>query len=196
MVSKTIEQGLNSYGIGEKLRALRLKKKIGLVELGQHTGLSPALLSKLERGKLYPTLPTLQRIAMVFSVGLDFFFTDDRNRRVVAVVKRSERLRFPERPGARDVAFSFESLDFPAVERKLNAFYAEFNPVTESKGKVHLHSGVEFIYVLGGKLSLKVKDDEHVLENGDSIYFDSGVPHSYRRIGKGSCTALVVTVPS
>jgi transcriptional regulator with XRE-family HTH domain len=195
MVSKTIEQGLKAYGIGEKLRTLRLKRKLGLVELGRHTGLSPALLSKLERDKLFPTLPTLQRLAMVFSVGLNFFFADERSRRVVALVKRRERLRFPERAGARNPAFSFESLDFPAVERKLNAYYAEFYPVAQSAAQPHQHSGVEFVYLLKGKLALKIKDDEHVLESGDSIYFDSGVPHSYRSLLKSSCAALVVTIP-
>ena len=73
MLSATLEAGLSDYAIGGKIRALRLKKKMGLVELGQHSGLSPALLSKLERGRLFPTLPTLLRIALVFSVGLDYF---------------------------------------------------------------------------------------------------------------------------
>ena len=61
MLSTTLEQGLRAYGIGDKLRTLRLSKKMGLVELGRHTGLSAALLSKVERGKLFPTLPTLLR---------------------------------------------------------------------------------------------------------------------------------------
>ena len=74
MISKTLQDGLNDYGIGAKIRSLRLKKKMGLVELGKHTGLSPALLSKIERGHLFPTLPTLLRISLVFSVGLDYFF--------------------------------------------------------------------------------------------------------------------------
>ena len=56
-VSEVISSGLKPYSIGDKIRALRLRKKMGLVELGKHTGLSAALLSKLERGKLYPTLP-------------------------------------------------------------------------------------------------------------------------------------------
>jgi transcriptional regulator with XRE-family HTH domain len=71
MLSATLEAGLSDYAIGARIRALRLKKKMGLVELGLHSGLSPALLSKLERGRLFPTLPTLLRIALVFSVGLD-----------------------------------------------------------------------------------------------------------------------------
>jgi transcriptional regulator with XRE-family HTH domain len=74
MLTSTLRDGLDSYAIGPKLRELRLKKKMGLVELGQHTSLSPAMLSKIERGRLFPTLPTLLRIALVFGVGLDYFF--------------------------------------------------------------------------------------------------------------------------
>jgi hypothetical protein len=55
MLSATLQRGLGEYEIGAKIRALRLKKKIGLVELGKHTGLSPALLSEVERGRLRPT---------------------------------------------------------------------------------------------------------------------------------------------
>ena len=89
MLSETLSEGLAAYGIGEKVRALRLKKKMGLVELGQHTGLSPAMLSKIERGRLFPTLPTLLRVALVFSVGLEWFFRTDPERSRVAVVRRS-----------------------------------------------------------------------------------------------------------
>jgi transcriptional regulator with XRE-family HTH domain len=116
-VNATIADGLGRYSIGEKLRSLRLGKSMGLVELGKHSGLSAALLSKLERGKLFPTLPTLLRIAMVFGVGLDFFFTDERKRRVLGVVRKDERIRFPERPGVQDIPYYFESLDFRATER-------------------------------------------------------------------------------
>ena len=69
----TVVEGLRPYEIGEKLRTLRLRKSMGLVQLGEHTGLSPAMLSKLERGRLFPTLPTLLRIAMVFSVASTIF---------------------------------------------------------------------------------------------------------------------------
>src|SRR5512140_2594570 len=126
MLNETLTEGLKPYLIGEKLRTLRLKKSMGLVELGKHTGLSAALISKLERGKLFPTLPTLLRIAMVFNVGLDYFFTDESRKHIVSVVRKNERLRFPERPNAKEVAYFFESLDFAAPEAKLNAFFADF----------------------------------------------------------------------
>jgi transcriptional regulator with XRE-family HTH domain len=188
-----LENGLRRYSIGEKLHALRLRKKVGLVDLGRHTGLSAALLSKIENGKLFPTLPTLLRIALVFGVGLEYFFTDERKRRTVAIVRRSERRRFPEKPDTIEPAFRFESLDFPAVERKLNAYYAEFEPLAPERVKLHEHPGVEFIYVMSGQLGLRIGDEENVLDNGDSIYFDSNLAHGYRRIGDDVCSALVVT---
>jgi transcriptional regulator with XRE-family HTH domain len=195
MLSKTLQDGLDSYGIAEKLRRLRLQKKLGLVELGQHTGLSPALLSKLERGKLVPTLPTLLRIALVFGVGLDFFFTDDSKRHVVAITRRGERQRFPERPGEREVAFHFESLDFPATERKLSAYYAEFEPLAAGRARDHAHAGAELLYMLRGRLELKIGKEAHDLRKGDAVYFDSSVPHSYRRTSEKPCAALVVSLP-
>jgi transcriptional regulator with XRE-family HTH domain len=195
LLSTTLQEGLQRYSIGEKLRALRLKKKVGLVDLGRHTGLSPALLSKIERGKMFPTLPTLLRIALVFSVGLDFFFSDERKRQIVAIVRGSERLRFPEKPDAAEVGFHFECLDFPAVERKLNAYLAEFHPLAPAKVRVHQHSGIEFIFITSGKLGLRIGEVEHSLEKDDSIYFDSNLPHGYRRIGSSPCSALVVTIP-
>jgi len=194
MGNKTIEDGLRPYAIGEKLRSLRLRKSMGLVELGNHTGLSAAMLSKLERGKLFPTLPTLLRIAMVFGVGLEHFFTDERKRHVVAIARKKERLRFPATPGGGSVAYSFESLDFKATERKLNAFYAEFEPISPEKSRAHQHPGVELIYLLSGRLELTIGPQTCVLEEGDAVYFDSIVRHSYHRASKGPCTGVVVTV--
>jgi len=194
-VSDTISQGLGRYSIGEKLRTLRLRKSMGLVELGKHTGLSAALLSKLERGKLFPTLPTLLRIAMVFGVGLDYFFTDERKRRVVGVVRRQERVRFPERPGTPDVPYYFECLDYRTTERKLSAYLADFQDVPAAKQKPHQHAGVEFLYLLKGSLALKIGNEEFVLEADDAIYFDSAVLHSYSRRGAKPCVGVIVTVP-
>ena len=86
MLSDTLAEGLQQYAVGPKIRSLRQKKKLGLVQLGAHTGLSPAMLSKIERGQVFPTLPTLLRIALVFGVGLEHFFTEGANRPVAAVV--------------------------------------------------------------------------------------------------------------
>ena len=193
MLSTTLEHGLRDYAIGDKVRALRLKKKMGLVELGRHSGLSPALLSKIERGKLFPTLPTLLRIALVFSVGLEFFFAGARDKPLVAVMRKSERVRLPERPNSRENAFVFESLDFRATERKFNAYYAEFARVAAEDVRLHAHPGVEFVHTLEGRLGLTIGGDCIELDAGDAIYFDASQPHGYRRAGGRNCRAIVVT---
>lgn len=193
MLSSTLREGLDQYTIGRKVKGLRLEKKIGLVELGRHTGLSAAMLSKIERGRLYPTLPTLLRIAMVFGVGLDFFFSGSREQPVVGVVRKRDRLRFPDKSSTREPNFHFESLDFTAVERRLNAYLADFSPTPLEKLRPHRHGGGEFIFVLKGTLTVQIGDVEHTLEAEDSIYFDSSVPHAYRRRGPRACSAIVVT---
>jgi mannose-6-phosphate isomerase-like protein (cupin superfamily) len=165
------------------------------VDLGKHTGLSPALLSKIENGKLFPTLPTLLRIAMVYSVGLDHFFSGKDAGPVLAVVRRSDRQRFPDSPDAKDPNYHFESLDFPAKDRRLNAYFAEFHPVAAEKVCRHQHAGVELIYLLRGALEVRIGNEAHPLGEGDAMYFDASVAHGYRRVGKKPCAAIVVSVP-
>ena len=193
MLSDTLTNQLKKYKIGQKLRRLRLRKSMGLLELSQHTGLSLAMLSKLERDIMHPTLPTLARIAMVFSVGLEYFFNAEA-RPVLEIVRKSDRLRFPNSPDAKPVCYFFESLDFPVPNRALNSYLAEFNPVKPEQSPAHEHPGVEFLYILSGLLELRVGEDTHELAEGDAVYFDPEVSHSYRGIGKGA-KALVVQLP-
>ena len=193
MASETITEGLKKYAIGARLRRLRHRKSMGLLELSKHTGLSPALLSKLERDVMHPTLPTLLRIAMVFSVGLEYFFSPEP-RRVLEVVRKNDRLRFPESPGAAHPAYYFESLDFSVANRALNSYLATFEPVEAEHTRLHEHPGIELMYVLSGRLELSTREDMHELAEGDAIYFDAAVPHGYRRIGTKRTTALVVTL--
>jgi transcriptional regulator with XRE-family HTH domain len=195
MTSDTITTGLAKYAIGSKLRRLRLRKSMGLLELSKHTGLSPALLSKLERDRMYPTLPTLLRIAMVFSVGLEYFFNPEP-RPVLEIVRRRDRLRFPEAPDVPQVAYYFESLDFPVPDRALNSYFAEFEPIQPEYIRLHAHPGVELLYVLSGRLELRTGDYIHELSEGDAVYFDCTVPHGYRRVGGKRTTGLVTTVES
>ena len=191
MMSETISTSLGQYQIGAKLKALRLKKNLGLVQLGEHTGLSSGLLSRIERGKLVPTLPTLVRIAMVFGVGLEHFFAEDGHRPTRAVVRKKDRLRLPSRADQDSPAYSFESLDFPVSDRKMEAFYAVFEQRTEPM-QPHNHPGAEIIYVISGQLTVAFDDEDTLLEEGDAIYFDSGVSHAYRRQGRAICSAIVV----
>lgn len=191
MLSETLSEGLEQYAIGPKIRTLRQNKKLSLVQLGAHTGLSPAMLSKIERGQVFPTLPTLLRIAMVFGVGLEHFFTASGEKPVAAVVRAKDRLRLPVRPGETDPAYFFESLDFPVNDRKLEGYRADF-PAGAGPSEPHAHDGAELIYVLKGRLVITIDGEDHELGESDAIYFESTAPHSYRCAGRTDASAVVV----
>lgn len=191
-----IQDALRPYAIGDKLRTLRLRRSMGLSQLAEHTGFSPAMLSRLENGRLVPTLPTLTRIALVFSVGLDYFFSDPRKRHVVAVVRRSERRVLPSDPKLAEVPWHFESLDFRVNDRKLNGYLAHFHPLAPDQVVPHYHPGVELLYLIQGKLEMNIGVEKVQLATGDSIYFDSMQKHTYRSLVKGPCTAMVITTNS
>ena len=182
---------LDRYQIGAKIRALRLNKKLGLVQLAEHTGLSSGMLSRIERDRLVPTLPTLTRIAMVFGVGLDHFFCDNRDQPIRSVVRKQDRLRLPAQAGEASPSYYFESLDFQVSGRKMEAFYAQFENSPKPM-KPHSHPGAEIIYVMSGQLVVSFEGEDRLLEEGDSMYFDSGFPHSYCRRGRAVCSAIVV----
>jgi transcriptional regulator with XRE-family HTH domain len=194
MLSETLATGLEHYKIGPKIRALRLNKKLGLVKLAEHTGLSTAMLSKIERGQLFPTLPTLLRIALVFGVGLDHFFIERTARPLVSVIRKSDRLRFPNLVGEKSPSYVFESLDYPVTNRKMEAFYAEF-PIRSKRSEPHQHDGIELIYVIKGQLAVNIGGEVFAVNEGDAIYFDSGAPHSYSREGRSVCSAMIVVAP-
>jgi quercetin dioxygenase-like cupin family protein len=130
----------------------------------------------------------------VFGVGLEHFFVDEE-RPTVAVVRKSDRIRLPDRPGEASPAYFFESLDFPVTGRKMEAYYAEF-PANARPAPPHSHPGAEVIYVLRGALAVEVAGATTVLDEGDAMYFDSGVSHSYGRHGRAACSAIVVVAPA
>lgn len=190
---QTISRVLGAYELGNRLRMLRLKKKISLVDLGKHTGLSASMLSQLENGKLVPTLPTLARIAMVFDVGLEYFFEDRGRKRLFSVVRAGERFRFPDRADNPTPAYFFEMLAFSAQEKALQAYLADFPDTAEAEPIPHFHDGAEFVHVLTGQVRIRFQGEEHLLKQGDSVYFDSSEPHSYQAVSPAQ--AIVITTP-
>lgn len=192
----SIRRVLVSYDIGHKLRQLRLRKKIALVDLGKHTGLSASMLSQLENGKLIPTLPTLARIAMVFDVGMEFFFGEKRPARVFSIVRAEDRMRFPELSDNPVPGYYFEVLAYNAMDKSLSAYLADF-PRTDdpAASREHLHDGTEFVHVLDGSLAINYGSEEHVLHAGDSVYFDSSETHSYHGRSEQPARAIVITSP-
>jgi transcriptional regulator with XRE-family HTH domain len=190
---ETAERFIAEKHIGERIRRLRLKKSMGLVELGKHTGLSASFLSQLETGRVVPTLRNLARIAMVFSKDLSYFFESEPTA-LFRVHRRKERVRMPQ-TGVDLPTYFFESLGYMVPDRHMDPYFAEFIPVTrDSVPKAHMHPGYEFLYLLEGELCLHHGEHQCALEQGDTVYFDSGTPHSYECTSKKPAEAIIVTM--
>lgn len=179
--------------IGERIKHLRLKKSMGLVELGRHTGLSASFLSQLETGRVVPTLRNLARIAMVFSKDLSYFF-EPEPQTLFRIHKRGERMRLPQ-TGVDDPSYFFESLGYLVPDRQLDPYFAEFLPLKAARSpRPHQHTGCEFLYLLSGALDVRHGETMHHIEAGDAIYFDAETTHSYVCSGNAPACALIVTL--
>jgi len=179
--------------IGERIKHLRLKKSMGLVELGRHTGLSASFLSQLETGRVVPTLRNLARIAMVFSKDLSYFF-ETEPQTLFRVHRRTDRVRLPQ-SGVEDPSYFFESLGYMVPDRQLDPYFAEFLPLKKGRqARAHQHVGCEFLLVLSGRLDIQHGEVTHHLESGDAVYFDADTIHSYMCSGDDPATAVIVTL--
>jgi transcriptional regulator with XRE-family HTH domain len=179
--------------IGERIKYLRLKKSMGLVELGRHTGLSASFLSQLETGRVVPTLRNLARIAMVFSKDLNFFF-EPEPQTLFRVHRAKDRVKLPQ-TGVTDPAYFFESLGYLVPDRQLDPYFAEFLPnKRDREPRAHQHVGCEFLYLLTGQLDVQHGEVTHHVGAGDAVYFDATTIHSYSCTGDVSATALIVTL--
>jgi len=191
--TETTERFIAEKHIGERIKRLRLKKSMGLVELGRHTGLSASFLSQLETGRVVPTLRNLARIAMVFSKDLSYFF-ESEPQAMFRVHRRKERVRLPQ-TGTDSPSYFFESLAYMVPDRPMDPYFAEFVPVdAHHEAKAHMHPGFEFLYVLEGELHIGHGENRCTLTAGDAVYFDSSTPHSYICEGTKSASALIVTM--
>lgn len=179
--------------IGERIKHLRLRKSMGLVELGRHTGLSASFLSQLETGRVVPTLRNLARIAMVFSKDLSYFF-EPEPQTLFRIHRGKDRVRLPQ-SGVQDPSYFFESLGYMVPDRQLDPYFAEFLPAKVGREpRAHQHFGCEFLYLLSGELKVQHGETSHVVGAGDAVYFDASTTHSYECAGEVPATALIVTL--
>ncbi len=192
--SAAIKQLLSSYEIGSKLRSLRLRKKMALIDLGKQTGLSASMLSQLENGKLIPTLPTLVRISSVFDVSLDHFFGNQKQKNTIFIVRANEKGLAQAVPQIQDHWTEF--LVVAPRDRSMQAFLLEIaaSDIREIQGRNQ--EGGEFVHVLEGSPIVTYNKESHSLNPGDSVYLDPSEAHSFRNSGPKSARVLVVITPS
>ena len=172
------KKGVGDIRVGEKIKQLREVKGLSLKEVADLTGFSTALLSQMENHLVSPSLGTIVKLARALDIKVGDFFGEIGGE-PFTIVRKDERKtvsRFGSTDGVR-YGYSYESLGFDKKDRHMEPFIVTLEPATLKTSKVSSHEGEEFIYVLEGEMEVIFGNHADVLFPGDSIYYDSTIPH-------------------
>ncbi len=179
--------------VGTNIRRLRKEQNYSLRDFGEKVGVSASFISQVEMGKISPSLSKLKDIAdgLNTTIGLLIGETDINNNS--PVVKKRER-RHTNHLGT---GINVEILSRPDPFKQMEPILIKLDPLATSGENQYQHYGQEFIIVLKGKILISLSDTEYIMEEGDSMYFNSNIPHSFKNLKNGISEALwVVTPPS
>jgi len=164
--------------VGEKIKTLREQKGLSLKEVADLTGFSTALLSQMENHLVSPSLGTMIKLAKAFGVKVGDFLGETEGE-PYSIVRKDERKRisrFASKDGVK-YGYSYESLGFDKKDRHMEPFIVTLEPATVKAARTSVHEGEEFIFVLEGEMEVTLGNHTDVLFPGDSIYYDSTIPH-------------------
>jgi quercetin dioxygenase-like cupin family protein len=137
-------------------------------------------LKKIEEGKISPPVGALIQISRALAVD---------SATLLAEEKRKERIQSYRK---RTKAYSYKSLTPGAEDKHLWAYLVTLDPKKEHEMVAYKHEGEEFVYVLEGKVEIKVGDDLNVIKKGGTLHFNSGLPHNLRNLSAKQAQLLVV----
>jgi transcriptional regulator with XRE-family HTH domain len=192
-----VESEVKKLKLGEKVRELRLKRQQTLRQVGETTGLSIPLLSQVENNAVSPPVATLLRIAKALGVGISYFFREEESRERAVVVRKHERKKTFRSIQAHhgDSGYKYEALAYTKNSKHMEPFWVEFEPKKKEATSYLRHRGEEFIFLFRGRLAFHYDQQEIILDPGDSLYFESDVPHGFRALRGRKAQAIVVVFP-
>ncbi|WP_353112946.1 XRE family transcriptional regulator [Microbacterium sp.] len=180
-------------GIGETVRALRKKKKLTLAELADATGLSPAIISQLERGRANPSFTTLAQLAHGLDIPVGKLLPSYHENKS-PVVRRNER-RDLRRSTPEGMGHAVYELLVPDLNGSLEGLWVVTDPGHDTSATPFTHGGEEFGLIISGRLEVCIDGELFALGTGDSIRFDSTKPHWFRNSSDEQCVAVWVNTP-
>ena len=178
---------LEPYCIGLKLRSLRTQKRLTLSRLAAETGLSTALLSKLETDRMIPTLPTLATISRVYGVGMSYFFAEPA-RHTLSITRKAHL----EGDGRGPEPVKVTRLNMAEEGSRLVAQMIEFSPGGAPSAADSFRGNGGVMYVLEGRLQLDAGGMQEGLEAGDCACMESEMAVTWSSADKHRCRILTV----
>lgn len=169
---------MTSEKVGQRIKAFMAQKNIELHTLAKQTELSTEFLTSVIEDNVYPSLGPLLKIARALDVRLGTFL-DDQLSKDPLLTRKAERtselsmLRGKDKP----VDLKFYSLGKGKSDRHMEPFFVELLSESAEEKQLSSHEGEEFIVVHNGTVEIIYGDETYLLETGDSIYYNSIVPH-------------------
>jgi transcriptional regulator with XRE-family HTH domain len=175
--------------LGKRIKELRTQQNLTLETLADLSGVSRAMLSKIERGENNPTLVVVAKIAVALNLTLSRLVGVEERQPPVKVAK-SQQLIF------RDPDTGFERHMIPALEDGTVELIRHIIPVGQSSHSIaaHPHPTEKYLVVEQGQVRVTLGDDAYTLDEGDVFYFRADVPHTYANAGDVICRYILVVL--
>lgn len=181
---------MDEKSIAENIRRLRLVQRLTIEQLAKRSGLTKGYISKIENSGKAPPFSTLRKLAAALGIDVNLLILAGPNTAQdipLCIVRANERLEVLSRGTL--YGYQYESLAHKKLGKNMEPFI--ITPAREGDAALS-HEGEEFNYVLEGTLEFIYGNKRYILEQGDSIYFDSATPHIGRSLGKKLARILVV----
>jgi transcriptional regulator with XRE-family HTH domain len=176
--------------VGQSLRRLREERRLSIRTLADASSLAANTLSLIENNKTSPSVCTLQQIAAALGVNITAFFEPQDNGTSVAYIRSNERLR---------MAFAHGTLEYLGTGLRgqpVQPCLVTLEPESDSSRTPIVHTGYEFVYGLSGRITYRVEDRTFLLEPGDSLLFESHLPHQWYNVSAELSQMLLVLMPT
>ena len=175
--------------IGERIRELREQKGLSLRKLAEMAKVSASLISQIETGRVDPSLSTLRKVALTLDVPL-FLLVMEEPWEGTRLVKKKER---------RQVVFPNSGLDYEIIhsdlQKKMGIHIGTLKKGGETSDEPLVHEGEECLIILDGRMKVQIGEEVIRLEPGDSLYFDSSIPHKLSNEDDQDCKFYLIITP-
>jgi quercetin dioxygenase-like cupin family protein len=181
-----------SAEIGMRVKKARESRGLSIFDVYLRTDISVELLSQIEAGKVVPPLGAVVKLAKAFDLKMGYFISGEEEK-AYTIVRSDDREVTPRFDSSKEKrhGYAYEHLAPHKTDRYMEPFLVSLEP-SETEEERSSHDGQEFIFVVQGEMEVRLGEDIHILQPGDSIYYDSSVPHLVKCHGKETTKILAV----
>lgn len=180
---------VSAQSIGEHIRRLRSDRGLSVRGFAAQTGFSPSFISQIENGQVSPSLGSLQKIAETLGVTLGEFFAATETGEVLLIVRPEDRRRLDSTWTDAHI----EALGAMARNRRLEPVLVIFGPGGKSGKHPHAPAAEEFAFIVKGKVTLTLADEENQMSAGDAVSLPAQAPRLWENRSHEVAEILIVS---